>query len=93
MIKKILNQIAMGNTSMSELAKALNITRTELLNRLDTLENMGYIRKFCDGQTKGRKKCSACSMANACNEGSEIVSYISVYELTEKGKRACNAPD
>ena len=83
----------MGDTSLSELAKVLNITRSELSNRLDTLENMGYISKLCDGPTKDRKKCSACPITNTCNEGSENISYISVYELTEKGKRACNTPD
>jgi Mn-dependent DtxR family transcriptional regulator len=93
MIKNILNQIALGNISMSELAEALNITRTELSNRLDTLENMGYISKLCDGPTKERKKCSTCSMVNTCQNTSEKISYVSVYELTKKGKRACNAPD
>lgn len=92
MIKEILNQIAEGNTSLSELFNILGITHSELSSRLKTLEAMGYISTVCQGTPIDAKKCRGCSMAKFCSgsEASAKIELIKVYELTEKGKRACD---
>jgi len=92
MIKEILTKIAQGNTTWNELVKALNLTHIEMSNRLETLESMGYIRTVCQGKTEDVKNCPGCPMNRTCSnlKSTKKDMIIKVYELTEKGKRACN---
>ena len=89
MIKEILRSMIDGDQTISEIAHKLKISQDELLNRLETLEHMGYLKRVTDNIENNPKSCLYCSMVNTCsdkNDNNRSDSTRIEYQLTEKGK-------
>ena len=78
------------NLTFKDIAKKLNISQTELINRLELMEHMGYIKRISEHTLNDEKACSLCSEAKTCSDDqSKDLSNIS-YQITKKGKRVGN---
>ena len=91
MIKEILNLMCNGTLTFIEIADNLKITRHELMNRLETLEHMGYIKKICTTTSNEKDQCISCSMSDVCLECDSIESFGISFQLTKKGKKVCQS--
>ncbi|MCK5774368.1 MAG: winged helix-turn-helix transcriptional regulator [Thermoplasmata archaeon] len=85
MLRSILEIMSRGGRSFSELALSLDISTRELRNRLQTLENMGYIEKM-HGDEDGRA-CTLCSSASRCGGCPSNFDFPNSYGVTRKGMK------
>ncbi len=90
MNRKILQLISQKNLTLNQIAFELKISRKELINRLELMEHMGYIKIKCQSTSEDELKCSCCPLIRTCPEGNNNNSFGKFYELTTKGKRICN---
>ena len=89
MIKEILNLMCDNTLTLVEIADNLNIIRQELINRLETLEHMGYIKKICTSTSNEKEHCISCTMADVCVECDSKESFGISFQITKKGKKVC----
>ena len=85
MLKDILEIMSRGDRSFSELALSLDISTRELRNRIQTLENMGYIEKLPG--IGGEKACTFCPTASGCESCGSNIQFPDTYRITSKGKK------
>ena len=85
MLRSILEIMARGDRSFSELALLLNISTRELRNRLQTLENMGYVERLPG--IGGEKACTFCPTASGCESCRSNLQFPDSYRITSKGKK------
>ena len=86
MIKEILRSMIDGDQTISEIALKLKISQDELINRLETLEHMGYLKRVSDNIQNNKKSCLGCSMVDICSDKNRSNSTRVEYQLTAKGK-------
>jgi predicted transcriptional regulator len=89
MIKEILTLFTKGNLTINEIALELDISKSELINRIMIIEKMGYI-KTSKEQNKTIEKgnlCTFCVEAKQCSQQKTSGYDKQVYQITEKGKR------
>lgn len=89
MIKEILQLMASGKLSLSEMSSELSITNEELKNRLELMRHLGYVEILCETTSKsnGKMKCSCCPQQKSCSESTNRDKFGISYGLTNKGKR------
>ena len=85
MLKDILEIMSRGDRSFSELALSLDISTRELRNRLQTLENMGYVERLPG--IGGEKACTFCPTASGCESCGSNIQFPDTYRITSKGKK------
>ena len=95
MIKKLLKIVTQQNAEIKDVAKELDMTVEQLVNRIITLEHMKYIEIIEEVDVDGEgNPCAFCPSSKAC---SNLPGYTGVkavrYKLTEKGERALNGDD
>jgi Mn-dependent DtxR family transcriptional regulator len=91
MIKEILKLLSRGNITFNDLAIELSISQSELKNRLDLLEHMGYIEIICKENPTLESGCLFCSEANECAKNTKSDYFETIYKLTKKGRKVGNA--
>lgn len=87
MIKKILKHLVQGNLTLTEIAVKLNLSRAELMNRLEIMEHMGYITKVCEARPRDENNCAYCTMSSDCSTQEDSKDKMISYKLTAKGRR------
>lgn len=85
MLRSILEIMARGGRSFSELALSLDISTRELRNRIQTLENMGYVEKLPG--TGAEKACTFCPTASGCDGCGSNLQFPDTYRITSKGRK------
>ena len=85
MLRSILEIMAHGDLSFSELALSLEISTRELRNRLQTLENMGYVETLPG--IGGEKACTFCPTASGCESCGSNIQFPDTYQITPKGRK------
>ncbi|MCK5038847.1 MAG: hypothetical protein KAS16_07080 [Thermoplasmata archaeon] len=93
MIKELLKIVTQQNAEIRDVAKELDMTVEQLVNRIITLANMNYIEIIEEVDEKGNP-CAFCPSSKACSilpgyTGTKAVRY----KLTEKGERALNGDE
>jgi predicted ArsR family transcriptional regulator len=80
MLLEVLKTVAQGGVhSQRELARQLGISESLLVQMLEDLVRMGYLRPMAEGCDA---RCAACPLAKTCAIGSPT----RVWALTEKGR-------
>ena len=83
---EILSLISGGGMSITEMAEKLGIDKDLLMDRITTLERMGYLRKFdMEGRCE-EGRCRDCPLSRSC--GGNKATNPTIYVLSEKGKRS-----
>ncbi|GAG56738.1 unnamed protein product [marine sediment metagenome] len=79
MLEEILKIVSKkGSNSLQDIAKKLDISKDLLLQMIEDLERLGYL-KLIEGECSA--KCEKCSYINSC----VTTSYNKIWSLTEKG--------
>lgn len=82
MLLAILKAMTQGTIhSQAELARRLKVSEGLLVQMLEDLTRMGYLRQIGGGCDS---RCAACPLAKTCAVGGPT----KVWALTEKGRRA-----
>jgi len=80
MLKQILKLIAEGKSSISEIAKEMQIDESSVVSAIDELKRMGYLESSQSACSMDKPACSNCPFAK------RAVEMGRVFSLTEKGK-------
>jgi DNA-binding HxlR family transcriptional regulator len=90
MIKRMLVMLDRGSTTLSGMARQMDITEAELKNRLEMMVRMGHLESVpLHGDDPGSMaNCPGCILASRCkvdecSGGPPVVGY----RLTDKGRR------
>ena len=87
MIKEVLELLFIRHLSLSEAARALDISRETLQGRLDMLVHTGYIKGAVMGSEGCSHACKGCALASGGGGEVQPGSCFEGYELTGKGQR------
>ncbi len=94
MIKEFLKLMSLENLTLAEITQKLKISRDELKNRLEMMKRMGYIEALSEDKPNSESACASCRMTkfcSPCSEGNAGNLRITVYRLTDKGRRVLNS--
>ena len=93
MIKELLKIITQQNAEIKDVAKELDMTVEQLVNRVITLEQMRYIEIIEEVDGQGNP-CAFCPSSKTCSTLPGYTGTKAVrYKLTEKGERALNGDE
>jgi hypothetical protein len=85
---EILQLIQRGGMSLRDMSRELEIERSALEDRMNSLVRSGYIKEISFTAECGSKKCKDCPMTSSCDSDQDL--FPKVFELTDKGRRALN---
>ena len=93
MIKELLKIVTQQNAEIKDVAKELDMTVEQLVNRIITLEQMRYIEIIEETDEAGNS-CAFCPSSKTCSNLPGYTGAKAVrYKLTEKGERALNGDE
>ncbi len=81
-----------GGFSLRELSGRMHVRTKELKNMLETMENMGHIKKqtLPSGASSSFSCCGSCKDCSGCAKDSSNIPKAVTYQLTDKGRRVCS---
>ena len=90
-MKEILRLMAERKLTLNEISSKLELRQSDLLNRLELMEHMGYIKSMSDGKcmASSSPSCACCPISNSdkCYIDKSTQTKITAYKITKKGKR------
>jgi hypothetical protein len=87
MIIETLKLISLGKLSLSEVARKLNISGDEMKNRLEIMQQTGYVEVVSEENPSDPAICSSCLLREYCSESGAVYLASKGYRITEKGRR------
>lgn len=91
MIKDILILMAEGKLTLNEISSKLEIRHSDLLNRLELMEHMGFIESISVEKclNGSNPSCSCCPMPDTekCLVDNPTKSKFNAYKITKKGEK------
>jgi len=88
MLKEILILMSQNNMTFKEISHELNISYDDLINRLEMMEHMGYIKAINEEECDRNFTCACCPLAgNKCSDTKAFQENQKAFKITAKGRK------